>query len=127
MSLATQIKQIKDNVSNTYSILETKGATLPEIESLNNLPRTVATIPTRFYTLAFLEEVEEDLKKSYFYKTGTIELEILGISGTPTSLTDDWVFNPANMAERLEDVLNSSNVYVENKFTEILGRNKWVM
>ena len=72
MSLATQIKQIKDNVSNTYSILETKGATLPEIESLNNLPRTVATIPTRFYTLAFLEEVEEDLKKSYFYKTGTI-------------------------------------------------------
>ena len=124
MSLATQIKQIKDTVSNTYSILETKGATLPEIESLNNLPRTVATIPTRFYTLAFLEEVEEDLKKSYFYKTGTIELEILGISGTPTSLTDDWVFNPANMAERLEDVLNSSNVYVENKFTEILGRNK---
>lgn len=126
MSLATQIKQIKDNVSNTYSILETKGATLPEIESLNNLPRTVATIPTattptRFYTLAFLEEVEEDLRKSDLYKTGTIELEILGISGTPTSLTNDWVFNPANMAERLEDVLNSSNVYVENKFTEILG------
>ena len=121
MSLATQIKQIKDNVSDTYSILETKGATLPEIESLNNLPRTVATIPTRFYTLAFLEEVEEDLRKSDLYKTGTIELEILGISGTPTSLTDDWVFNPANMAERLEDVLNSSNVYVENKFTEILG------
>ena len=126
MSLATQIKQIKDNVSDTYSILETKGATLPEIESLNNLPRTVATIPTattptRFYTLAFLEEVEEDLRKSDLYKTGTIELEILGISGKPTSLTDNWVFNPANMAERLEDVLNSSNVYVENKFTEILG------
>lgn len=121
MSLATQIEQIKDNVSDTYSILETKGATLPEIESLNNLPRTVATIPTRFYTLAFLEEVEEDLRKSDLYKTGTIELEILGISGTPTNLTDDWVFNPANMAERLEDVLNSSNVYVENKFIEILG------
>lgn len=79
MSLATQIKQIKDNVSDTYSILETKGATLPEIESLNNLPRTVATIPTatiptRFYTLAFLKEVEEDLKKAIFIKLVQLNL-----------------------------------------------------
>ena len=128
MSLATQIKQIKDNVSNTYSILETKGATLPEIESLNNLATTVATIPSggdissvNVYTLSFLEEVEDNIRNSSLDRSGLTELNILTNQDSLTPLRDTWVFKPANMAERLEDVLNSSNVYVENKFTEILG------
>ena len=125
MSLAIQIEQIKTNISDTYTALENKGATLPSIESLNNLASTVATIPSggtgKVYTLAFLEEIEQDLKKSDLYKTGTIEMEILGLTGNPTGLSDNWEFNPASMAERLEDVLNSSNVYVQNKFIEILG------
>ena len=125
MSLAIQIEQIKTNISDTYTALENKGATLPSIESLNNLASTVATISSggtgKVYTLAFLEEIEQDLKKSDFYKTGTIEMEILGLTGNPTGLSDNWEFNPASMAERLEDVLNSSNVYVQNKFIEILG------
>ena len=128
MSLATQIKQIKDNVSDTYSILQTKGATLPEIESLNNLATTVATIPSggdissvNVYTLSFLEEVEDDIRNSSLDRSGLTELNILTNQDSLTPLRDTWVFKPANMAERLEDVLNSSNVYVENKFTEILG------
>lgn len=128
MSLATQIKQIKDNVSNTYSILETKGATLPEIESLSNLATTVATIPSggdissvNVYTLSFLEEVEDNIRNSSLDRFGLTELNILTNQDSLTPLRDTWVFKPANMVERLEDVLNSSNVYVENKFTEILG------
>ena len=128
MSLATQIKQIKDNVSDTYSILQTKGATLPEIESLNNLATTVATIPSggdissvNVYTLSFLEEVEDDIRNSSLDRSGLTELNILTNQDSLTPLRDTWVFKPANMVERLEDVLNSSNVYVENKFTEILG------
>ena len=128
MSLATQIKQIKDNVSDTYSILETKGATLPEIESLNNLPRTVATIPSggdissvNVYTLSFLEEVEDDIRNSSLDRSGLAELNILTNQDSLTPLRDTWVFKPADMKERFKDVLYSGHIYAEQKLMEILG------
>lgn len=133
MTVSTEIQKIKIGVKDTYIALEAKGATLPEIESLSNLATTVATIPSggdissvNVYTLSFLEEVEDDIRNSFLDRSGLAELNILTNQDSLTPLRDTWVFNPANMAERLEDVLNSSNVYVENKFTEILGdrRNK---
>lgn len=128
MTVSTEIQKIKIGVKDTYIALEAKGATLPEIESLNNLATTVATIPSggdissvNVYTLSFLEEVEDDIRNSSLDRSGLAELNILTNQDSLTPLRDTWVFKPANMAERLEDVLNSSNVYVENKFTEILG------
>lgn len=46
MSIATEIQRIKDNISNTYTALGEKGATMPEVLNSNNLAGTVATVTT---------------------------------------------------------------------------------
>ena len=44
MSVETEITRIKDNISNAYTKLEEKGATIPEEKNSNNLPSTIETI-----------------------------------------------------------------------------------
>lgn len=46
MTIASEIQRIKDNIANTYTALEEKGATMPEVLNSNNLAGTVATITT---------------------------------------------------------------------------------
>ena len=46
MTIATEIQRIKDNIANTYTALEEKGATLPENQNSDNLADTVASVTT---------------------------------------------------------------------------------
>ena len=44
MSVNEQINRIKTNISDAYSTLETKGATLPTVENSNDLDDTINTL-----------------------------------------------------------------------------------
>ncbi len=44
MSIASEITRIKDNISNAYTKLEEKGATIPQDKNSNNLPSTIESI-----------------------------------------------------------------------------------
>jgi len=126
MTVSTEIQQIKTSVHATYTALENKGATLPAVESLENLATTVATIPSggtvgNIYTLSMLEEMEDDIRNSSLIKAGVTEIDIMGTNESLTPIPDTWVFRPANMEERFRDVLTSEHIYAEIKLTEILG------
>lgn len=45
MSIQTQIDRIEQNVANTYSALQEKGATMPSEQNSNNLAATARTVP----------------------------------------------------------------------------------
>lgn len=45
MSIQTQIDRIEQNVADTYSALEEKGATMPAEQNSDNLPATARTVP----------------------------------------------------------------------------------
>lgn len=44
MTIASEITRIKTNIENTYTALEEKGATMPEVQNSANLADTVATV-----------------------------------------------------------------------------------
>lgn len=46
MTIASEITRIKTNIENTYTALEEKGATMPEVQNSANLADTVATVST---------------------------------------------------------------------------------
>ena len=126
MSVSTEIQQIKTNVHATYTALENKGATLPAVESLGNLATTVATIPSgssvgNVYSLATLEEIEDDIRNSSLIKAGVTAIDILGTNESLTPIPDTWVFKPATLEERFRDVLTCEHIYAEQKLTQILG------
>jgi hypothetical protein len=45
-SIETQIQRIKGKVEETYDIAEAKGAEIPATKNIDNLPATVASIPS---------------------------------------------------------------------------------
>lgn len=45
MSIASEIKRIQTNISNTYDALENLGATIPVIKNSDNIVSTINTIP----------------------------------------------------------------------------------
>ena len=49
MSIQTQIDRIVQNVSDTYSVLENMGATMPEEQNTDNLSNTAANITAVLY------------------------------------------------------------------------------
>lgn len=127
MTLSAEINRLRTSLRECYRILGEKGITLPENQSMENLPNTISSAPSgdvsaiNIYTLSFLQEVEKDIYESSFVQYSTIQKNILGIEETIGPLRDDWVFKPADMSERFRDILSSENWYVQNKFTEILG------
>lgn len=46
MSIESEINRIKTNISNAYTTLENKGATLPSTQDSSNLANCVGTVPT---------------------------------------------------------------------------------
>lgn len=44
MSIATQVRRIKTNISNSYTALEEKGATMPTYKNSDNLASTIANL-----------------------------------------------------------------------------------
>ena len=44
MSITSEIERINTNISNAYTELENKGATIPELKNSNNLASTIATV-----------------------------------------------------------------------------------
>lgn len=46
MTIASEVQRIKDNIANTYTALEEKGAVIPEVQNSANLADTVATVTT---------------------------------------------------------------------------------
>lgn len=44
MSVLTQIERIQQNITRSYSILESLGATMPSVRNSDNLPNTIASL-----------------------------------------------------------------------------------
>ena len=55
MSIQSQIDRINTNIANAYDAVTTMGGTLPQTQNSANLPAAIATIPSIYTQLEWIE------------------------------------------------------------------------
>lgn len=110
MSVQTEVDRIKANVANTYSVLESAGAEMPEEQTSDNLPDTAASISAVLYGKA--QTLTEAQK--------TQARENIGIVGTGKD-GEDYVLTPADKAE-IAEMVDGATVVQAPLYVDSVGK-----
>lgn len=127
MSIQSEINKLRSNLANSYEAASLKGATLPLAQNFDNLASAISTISSgggdnsNAYNYELIRELEYEITEGALTKAGISALSILQTGETLNPLEGSWKYKPVDLSEKFNNILNSKNEYVQQKFTEILG------
>lgn len=102
MTIASEITRIKTNIENTYTALEEKGATMPDVQNSANLADTVATVSTG-------SSVE--MRGDWCVPPAYTEMDTLVANATTSNMSTNYILGVYFKDWVNKIYLNPSNVY----------------